>query len=42
MVSGTYFYHQGRQDTHPAARDVTIQDGLLAICQELTDTPMPA
>jgi len=41
MVSGAYFYHKRRQDTHPAARDVTIQDGLLAACEELTGTPMP-
>src|SRR5947208_3226736 len=41
MVSGAYFYHKRRQDTHPASRDVTIQDGLLAPCEELTGTPMP-
>jgi NAD(P)-dependent dehydrogenase (short-subunit alcohol dehydrogenase family) len=41
MVSGAYFYHKRRQETHPAAREVTIQDGLLAACEELTGTPMP-
>jgi NAD(P)-dependent dehydrogenase (short-subunit alcohol dehydrogenase family) len=41
MVSGAYFYHKKRQDFHPAARDVTVQDGLLAACEELTGTPMP-
>ena len=42
LVSGAYFFHKRRQDTIPAARDVTIQDGLLAACEELTGTPMPA
>jgi NAD(P)-dependent dehydrogenase (short-subunit alcohol dehydrogenase family) len=41
MVSGAYFSHKKRQDFHPAARDVTVQDGLLAACEELTATPMP-
>jgi len=41
MVSGAYFHHKRRQENHPAARDVTIQDGLLAACEELTGTPMP-
>ena len=41
LVSGAYFYHKKRQDIHPAARDVTVQDGLLAACEELTGTPMP-
>ena len=42
MVSGAYFFHKKRQQAHPAASDVTIQDGLLAACEELTGTPMPA
>jgi NAD(P)-dependent dehydrogenase (short-subunit alcohol dehydrogenase family) len=41
MASGAYFYHKRRQDPHPAAGDLTIQDGLLAACEELTGTPMP-
>ena len=41
MVSGEYFYHKVRQDIHPAARDPTVQDRLLAVCEELTGTPMP-
>jgi NAD(P)-dependent dehydrogenase (short-subunit alcohol dehydrogenase family) len=41
IVSGAYFYHKRRQDIHPAAHDVTIQDGLLAACAELSGTPMP-
>lgn len=42
MVSGAYFFHKNRQQVHPAASNVTIQDGLLAACEELTGTPMPA
>lgn len=42
LVSGAYFHHKKQQQTHPAARDVTIQDALFAACEELTDTPMPA
>jgi NAD(P)-dependent dehydrogenase (short-subunit alcohol dehydrogenase family) len=42
MVSGAYFYHKKQQNIHPAARDVTMQDGLLAACEELTGTPLPA
>jgi hypothetical protein len=41
MVSGAYFYHKRRYDSHPAAGDVSIQDGLLAACEELTGTSMP-
>jgi NAD(P)-dependent dehydrogenase (short-subunit alcohol dehydrogenase family) len=42
MISGAYFFHRKRQRTHPAASDVTMQDGLLAVCEELTGTAMPA
>lgn len=42
MVSGAYFYHKKRQNTNPAAGEVTIQDALLAACEELTGTPMPS
>jgi hypothetical protein len=41
MVSGAYFYHKKRQDFHPAAKDVSVQDALLAACEGLTGTPMP-
>jgi len=41
MVSGAYFYHKTRQDMHPAARDASVQDGLLAACEALTGTPLP-
>jgi NAD(P)-dependent dehydrogenase (short-subunit alcohol dehydrogenase family) len=40
MVSGEYFYYKRRQDTHPAASDTSVQDGLLAACEEVTGTPI--
>jgi NAD(P)-dependent dehydrogenase (short-subunit alcohol dehydrogenase family) len=42
MVSGAYFFHKKMQQVHPAASDGNVQDGLLAACEELTGTPMPA
>ena len=36
MVSGRYFYHQQREETHPAARDIAFQDELLGYCAQLT------
>ena len=41
-ASGGYFYHKTRQETNPGARDVTNQEGLLAACEELSGTAMPA
>lgn len=41
LVSGAYFYHKKRQEVNPAAGDITIQDRLLAACEELTGTSMP-
>jgi NAD(P)-dependent dehydrogenase (short-subunit alcohol dehydrogenase family) len=41
-VSGVYFFHKQPQTIHPASSDVAIQDRLLAACEELTGTPMPA
>ena len=38
MVSGAYFYHKNQQQSHRAARDVTVQDKLLAACEELSGT----
>jgi NAD(P)-dependent dehydrogenase (short-subunit alcohol dehydrogenase family) len=35
-VSGQYFYHQKHRDVHPAARNSTLQDELLAYCASLT------
>jgi NAD(P)-dependent dehydrogenase (short-subunit alcohol dehydrogenase family) len=36
MVSGRYFYHRRLRDTHPAASDTSIQDGLLHACERLS------
>jgi NAD(P)-dependent dehydrogenase (short-subunit alcohol dehydrogenase family) len=41
MVTGRYFYHQRQRDTHPAARDRSVQDGLLDACARLTGVPLP-
>jgi len=35
--SGGYFYHQKADETHPAVRDVKVQDELLNYCAQLTD-----
>jgi hypothetical protein len=35
-VTGGYFYHQKPRTTHPAARDLKIQDRLLRYCAALT------
>ena len=42
MVTAGYFYRKKQQNIHRAARDMTIQDTLLAACEELTGTPMRA
>jgi NAD(P)-dependent dehydrogenase (short-subunit alcohol dehydrogenase family) len=42
MVSGAYFHHKKRQASHPAAGDMTIQDRLLAACEELTGAHLPS
>jgi NAD(P)-dependent dehydrogenase (short-subunit alcohol dehydrogenase family) len=41
-VSGRYFYHRRLRDSHPAASDAEVQDGLLRACQQITDTALPA
>jgi hypothetical protein len=41
MVSGEYFYHQEPHPTNPAARDVTVQDGLVRYCADLTGVALP-
>jgi NAD(P)-dependent dehydrogenase (short-subunit alcohol dehydrogenase family) len=39
--TGRYLYHRRRYDAHPAASDPSVQDRLLAICADLTGSPMP-
>jgi hypothetical protein len=36
QVTGGYFYHQRRRDTHPAARDPALQDRLLEYCHSVS------
>jgi len=35
-VSGRYFYHKRTRAAHPAASDVTVQNGFLVACEQLT------
>ena len=41
MVSGGYFSPQQPRATHPAARDVKVQDDLLDYCAELAGVELP-
>jgi NAD(P)-dependent dehydrogenase (short-subunit alcohol dehydrogenase family) len=41
-VSGAYFYHRRRRQTHPAAHDPALQDALLDACEQLTGTEIPS
>jgi NAD(P)-dependent dehydrogenase (short-subunit alcohol dehydrogenase family) len=41
-VSGRYFYHRTERTADPAASDPTVQDGLLAVCAELSGVGFPA
>jgi NAD(P)-dependent dehydrogenase (short-subunit alcohol dehydrogenase family) len=40
-VTGSYLYHQQPRETHPAARSLDVQEGLLERCAELTGTDLP-
>src|SRR6266576_591651 len=35
-VTGRYFYHRRTRPAHPAASDVTLQNGFLAACEHVT------
>jgi NAD(P)-dependent dehydrogenase (short-subunit alcohol dehydrogenase family) len=39
--TGRYLYHRRPRSPHPAAADPAVQDRLLAICADLTGTPLP-
>lgn len=41
-VSGQYFYHMHARPALAAASDVTVQDGFLAACENLTGVRLPA
>jgi len=40
-ASGGYYYHQRLGETHPAASDIEVQEGLLAVCREITGLELP-
>jgi NAD(P)-dependent dehydrogenase (short-subunit alcohol dehydrogenase family) len=40
-VTGRYFYHQRLRETHPAASNLEVQEGLLAACAALTGVVLP-
>lgn len=40
LVTGSYFRYQKPRETHPGARSIELQDGLLSACAELTETPL--
>jgi NAD(P)-dependent dehydrogenase (short-subunit alcohol dehydrogenase family) len=42
LVSGAYFYHQQPREHDASADGVTLQDGLLDICAELSGVALPA
>jgi NAD(P)-dependent dehydrogenase (short-subunit alcohol dehydrogenase family) len=42
LVSGRCLHHQAPQITHPAVRNVEIQEGLLAACAKLTGIELPS
>ncbi|MDQ2812082.1 MAG: SDR family oxidoreductase [Actinomycetota bacterium] len=42
MVSGEYFYHSKPRPTHPAARDVTVQDQLMRYCADIAGVELPS
>ena len=41
LVTGSYFYHQRPQQTHPAVRDPAVQEQLLERCASLCGTLLP-
>ncbi|WNV84006.1 SDR family NAD(P)-dependent oxidoreductase [Umezawaea sp. Da 62-37] len=40
LGSGGYYYHQRMSETHPAVSDIEVQEGLLAVCREITGVEM--
>ena len=40
-VTGGYFYHQKQKQFLPAASDVTKQEKLLAVCEQMTGVHFP-
>ena len=42
MVSGGYFYHMKPRETHPAVRDVAVQERLIEACEGFSGIRLPA
>jgi NAD(P)-dependent dehydrogenase (short-subunit alcohol dehydrogenase family) len=42
LVTGRYFHHKRPTEPHPAARDVRVQDKLLAACARISGVKLPA
>ena len=42
MTSGGYFYHQRPREVSPAARDVGLQDALIAYCADVSGVRLPS
>lgn len=40
-VSGAYFYHKKPRETHPAVRDVAVQERLIAACEGFSGIRLP-
>jgi len=40
-TTGGYFYHLKQREPNPAARDVSLQDRLIAICRETSGVDLP-
>jgi NAD(P)-dependent dehydrogenase (short-subunit alcohol dehydrogenase family) len=40
-TSGGYFYHLQQREPNPQARDVALQDRLIAICREISGIDLP-
>jgi NAD(P)-dependent dehydrogenase (short-subunit alcohol dehydrogenase family) len=41
-TSGGYFYHLKRREPNPVARDVALQDRLIAVCREISGVDVPS
>jgi NAD(P)-dependent dehydrogenase (short-subunit alcohol dehydrogenase family) len=41
-VSGKYFFHQKLRNTHAAAHDERVQERLIAACEKISGTVIPA
>jgi hypothetical protein len=40
-ITGQYFYHLKRMEPNPEARDVALQDRLIAICADISGVALP-